>query len=157
MLDHELWLNASHYTPVVEGSIPTGEIAPVAGTPMDFTVPKKVGRDIEMDFEQLHLGGGFDHNWVVDEWDGSLRHIATVKASVSGRVMKVYTTLPGVQFYAGNFIEEQTGKEGVTYGARMGLCLETQYFPDTANRPEFPSCVFGGTKRYESLTVYKFE
>lgn len=157
MLEHELWLNASNYTPVVEGSIPTGEIAPVAGTPMDFTTSKKVGRDIEADFEQLHLGGGFDHNWAVDGWDGSLRHIATVQAPVSGRVMKVYTTLPGVQFYAGNFIAEQTGKSGVTYGQRMGLCLETQYFPDTANRPEFPACVFGEDKRYESVTVYRFE
>ena len=157
MEEHELWLGASHYTPVVEGAIPTGEIAAVAGTPMDFTTPKKVGRDIGEDFEQLELTGGYDHNWVIDGWDGSLRHIATVKAPGSGRVMKAFTTLPGVQFYAGNFIEEQKGKGDAVYSARMGLCLETQYFPDTIHQPGFPSCVFGGEQEYDSETVYRFE
>ena len=157
MEDHELWLGASRYTPVVAGAIPTGELAAVEGTPMDFTTSKKVGRDIGQDFEQLRLTGGYDHNWVVDDWDGSLRHIATVKAPVSGRVMKVYTTLPGVQFYAGNFIDEQKGKEGANYGFRMGLCLETQYFPDSVHHTNFPSCVFGPEKEYDSETVYKFQ
>lgn len=157
MEDHELWLGASRYTPVVPGAIPTGELAPVAGTPMDFTTPKKVGRDINNAFEQLELTGGYDHNWVIDDWDGSLRHIATVKAPVSGRVMKAFTTLPGVQFYAGNFISEQKGKGGADYGPRMGLCLETQYFPDSIHHSHFPSCVFGEGKEYDSETVYQFE
>ena len=157
MEEHELWLGASRYTPVVSGAIPTGEIAAVAGTPMDFTTPKKVGKDINEAFEQLKLTGGYDHNWVIDSWDGSLRHIATVKAPKSGRVMKTFTSLPGVQFYAGNFIEEQKGKDGVSYSARMGLCLETQYFPDSIHHPDFPSAVFGGEKEYDSETVYRFE
>lgn len=157
MEDHELWLGASHYTPVVPGAIPTGEIAAVAGTPMDFTTPKKVGRDINEVFEQLELTGGYDHNWVIDNWDGSLRHIATVKAPKSGRVMKAFTTLPGVQFYAGNFISDQAGKDGVGYGPRMGLCLETQYFPDSIHHSNFPSAVFGEGKEYDSETIYLFE
>ena len=108
---------------------------------------------------QLQFAGGYDHNWVIDGWqdDGQLRHFATVKAPRSGRVMKAYTTLPGVQFYAGNFIAEQNGKEGAVYGPRMGMCLETQYFPDSVNKPQFPSCVFGGDREYASETVYRFE
>jgi len=157
MEDHELWLGASCYTPVVSGAIPTGEIAAVAGTPMDFTTPKKVGRDINQAFEQLELTGGYDHNWVIDHWDGSLRHFATVKAPKSGRVMKAFTDLPGVQFYAGNFIGEQRGKDGVSYGPRMGLCLETQYFPDAIHHSDFPAAVFWGDKEYDSETVYRFE
>lgn len=156
MEEHELWLGASRYTPVIQGAIPTGEIVAVAGTPMDFTAPKKVGRDIMEDFEQLELTGGYDHNWVIDGWDGSLRHFATVKAPKSGRVMKAFTTLPGVQFYAGNFIEEQKGKNGAVYSARRGLCLETQYFPDAIHHSGFPSCVFGGEEEYDSETVYQF-
>ena len=159
--EHELWLGASHFTPVVPGSIPTGEIRAVAGTPMDFTQPKKIGRDIREDYEQLLLTGGYDHNFVIDGWndDSTLRHIATVKGPKSGRVMKAYTTLPGVQFYAGNFIDAQQGKDGVTYGKRSGFALETQYFPDTIHHENFPSYVFGGEngREYDSVTVYKFE
>ncbi len=157
MESHELWLGASQYTPVVQGAIPTGKIVSVAGTPMDFTKPKKVGKDICEAFEQLELTGGYDHNWVIDGWDGSLRHFATVKAPGSGRTMKAFTTLPGVQFYAGNFIAEQKGKDGANYGPRMGLCLETQYFPDSAHHHNFPSAVFGEGKEYHSETVYRFE
>lgn len=157
MLEHELWLAASRYTPAGPGCIPTGEIASVEGTPMDFTVAKKIGRDIAADTEQLRIGNGYDHNWVIDGWDGTLRHFATVKAPESGRVMKAYTTLPGVQFYAGNSITEQTGKNGASYSARVGLCLETQYYPDSINKPQFPSCVFGEGREYDSVTVYRFE
>ena len=157
--DHEVWLGASHFTPVAAGAIPTGEIRAVAGTPMDFTQPKKIGRDIRENYEQLILTGGYDHNFVIDGWDGTLRHIATVKAPKSGRVLKAYTTLPGVQFYAGNFIDVQPGKEGVTYGNRCGFALETQYFPDSIHHENFPSYVFGGEngREYDSVTVYKFE
>lgn len=154
---HTLWLKSDSYTPVAAGAIPTGEIAPVKGTPMDFTEEKAVGQDINADTEQLRLTGGYDHNWVVAGADGSLQHIATVKAPESGRVMKVYTTLPGVQFYAGNFIDEQTGKGGAIYNKRHGLCLETQYYPDTVHHENFPSCVFGEGKDYDSVTVYRFE
>lgn len=155
--NHELWLGASHYTPVGEGTIPTGEIAPVRGTPMDFTVMKRIGDEIDANERQLQLTGGYDHNWVIDGWDGSLRHFATVKAPKSGRSMKVYTTLPGVQFYTGNFISQVRGKEGAVYHRRQGLCLETQYFPDAVHHENFPSCIFGGEKEYDSVTIFRFE
>ncbi len=157
--DHELHLAASLYTPADAGSIPTGEIAPVKGTPMDFTSMKRVGLEIDADFEQLKLAGGYDHNWVIDGWNGELRHIATLKGAKSGRSMKVFTTLPGVQFYAGNFITTETGKENTVYEKRHGLCLETQYYPDAVHHANFPSCVFGGSEGddYASVTVYQFE
>lgn len=154
--DHVLELKASAYTPVVKGAIPTGEIAPVAGTPFDFTKAKRIGEEINADDEQLKLTGGYDHNWVIDDADGNLREFATVTEPVSGRCMKAYTDLPGVQFYAGNFITPQAGKEDVEYDARSGLCLETQYFPDTANRSNFPSAVYGPDRKYISTTMYKF-
>lgn len=154
---HILTLNAANYTPVVAGAIPTGEIVPVAGTPMDFTRPKRIGDEIDADFEQLALTGGYDHNWVLDGEAGTLRHIATVEEPESGRIMKAYTDLPGVQFYAGNFQEKETGKEGAVYGKRHGLCLETQYYPNTANEAAFPSAVFGPDREYDTTTVYRFE
>lgn len=153
---HELMLNASRYTPVVAGAIPTGEIAPTADTPLDFTRMKRVGQDINADYEQLRLVKGYDHNWVVDDYDGSLKHIATVKAEKSGRTMQVYTTLPGIQFYAGNCIDTQTGKNKTVYGKRQGLCLETQFFPDTVHQASFPSCIFEPGRDYDSLTIYRF-
>lgn len=155
--EHELWLGASKYTPVIAGAIPTGEIADVYGTPMDFTVMKQIGLGIDADFEQLKLTGGYDHNWVIDDYDGSLRHIATVRSPESGRVMETYTTLPGVQFYAGNFITPESGKSGAAYAKRYGLCLETQYYPDTIHHEDFPSCIFGGEGNdYDSVTIYRF-
>ncbi|MBR1770753.1 MAG: galactose mutarotase [Lachnospiraceae bacterium] len=153
---HSLWLKAAQYTPVVAGAIPTGEIASVQGTPMDFTTEKVVGKEIHADFTQLQLTGGYDHNYVIDGADGSLQHIATVKAPKSGRVMEVYTTLPGVQFYAGNFIGRQVGKDGTVYDKRHGLCLETQFYPDSIHHDNFPSCVFGPDDAYDSVTVYRF-
>jgi aldose 1-epimerase len=154
---HSLMLKASCYTPVVKGAIPTGEIASVKDTPMDFTELKEIGKEINEKIEQLRLTMGYDHNWVVDDWNGELRHIATVVAPVSGRVMHTYSTLPGVQFYAGNCIAPDNGKEGAKYGRRCGLCLETQFYPNAVNTPEFPSCVFGGDTEYDSVTVYRFE
>lgn len=160
ILDHELWLNASAYTPVVAGAIPTGEIAAVAGTPMDFTVAKKVGLEIDADFEQLNLTSGYDHNWVLDGWDGSLKHFATLKSTDGKVTMKAFTTLPGVQFYAGNYIEAENkpkcGKGETTYKKRYALCLETQYYPNCVNEPSFPSCIFGADNEYDSVTVYQF-
>ncbi len=154
--DHLLRLNASHYTPTFAGSIPTGEIAPVAGTPFDFTTKKPIGRDINADSEQLKIGQGFDHNFVIDDADGTVREIAEAEDPGSGRKMKVFSSLPGVQFYAGNCIAEETGKENAVYGSRMGFCLETQYYPDTIHHSNFPSAVFGPGKDYESVTIYQF-
>lgn len=153
---HEMQLLAGKFTPAAAGSIPTGEIASVQGTPMDFRTAKQIGTDITADYEPLKQAGGYDHNWVIDNWDGTLRTFATVKAPTSGRVMTVSTTLPGVQFYVGNFIEKQSGKDGAEYGQRAGLCLETQYFPDSIHHDNFPSCVFGEGRDYDSETVYRF-
>ena len=157
ILNHVLWMKASHYTPVVQGAIPTGEIAPVAGTPLDFTKEKRIGDEIEADFEQLKLVSGYDHNFAVDDWDGELQLIASVMEPESGRKMKVYSDLPGLQFYAGNCIAKTIGKEGVVYKERDGLCLETDYFPNAINEEGFASPVYGPEKEYTSTTVYQFE
>lgn len=155
--DHLLKINASNYTPVVPGSIPTGKIVPVAGTPMDFTEMKPIGQDINADCEQLKIGQGYDHNFVIDGADGTLKEIAEVTDPKSGRKMKVFTDLPGVQFYAGNCIGgDEVGKDNTAYGPRKGFCLETQYFPDNIHHPNFPQAVFGPGKDYKSVTVYQF-
>lgn len=154
--DHKLWIKASRYTPVVAGAIPTGELAPVAGTVFDFTTEKKVGQDINADCEQLKLVKGYDHNFVVDDYNGQLQLIAKVTEETSGRSMEVYTDLPGVQFYAGNCITPHTGKENTPYGVRSGLCLETQVFPNSANEASFPDTVFGPGNDYKTTTIYKF-
>lgn len=154
--DHLLKINASHYTPVVPGAIPTGKIAPVEGTPMDFTKMKPIGQDINADCEQLKIGQGYDHNFVIDGADGTLREIAEAEDPKSGRKMKVFTDLPGVQFYAGNCIAEETGKEKTAYGPRKGFCLETQFYPDNIHHPNFPQAVFGPGKDYDSVTIYQF-
>lgn len=154
--DHLLQINASHFTPVVAGAIPTGEIAPVAGTPLDFTQMKPIGRDINADCEQLKLVKGYDHNFVIDGADGTLREIVAAEDPKSGRKMKVFTDLPGVQFYAGNCIGEETGKGGAVYGPRSGFCLETQYYPDNIHHPNFPQAVFGPGREYDAVTVYQF-
>lgn len=154
---HQLQLMASSYTPVLEGAIPTGQIAAVADTVMDFTQPKAVGKDIRENFEQLLLTQGYDHNWVVDGWDGQLRLIAVLSSPESGRRMLTYSTLPGVQFYAGNCITPEPGKDGAYYEKRSGLCLETQYYPDSIHQPQFPSCIFGEGREYDSITIYRFE
>lgn len=155
--EHSMWMNASHYTPVAEGGIPTGEITPVKDTPMDFTEVKKIGAEIGADFEQLQLTGGYDHNWVIDNSTGGLRTALKVMAPRSGRVLKVYTTLPGFQFYAGNFIDYLQGKDGAVYDRRHGFAVETQYYPDSIHHENFPSCVFGGEAgEYDSVTIYEF-
>ncbi|MCR4991015.1 MAG: galactose mutarotase [Lachnospiraceae bacterium] len=154
--DHVLTINASNYTPVVKGAIPTGEIAPVENTVFDFRTPKRVGDHIDDKQEQLKLVKGYDHNWVLDNYDGSVRKIAEVTAKNSNLKMEVFTDLPGVQFYAGNCIGKTVGKDNTKYGVRCGLCLETQYYPDTANEPSFPSAQFGPSRKYETKTIYKF-
>lgn len=177
--DHVLELASSYFTPVAEGGIPTGEIRPVKGTPFDFRTPKRIGEEIDADCEQLRLTGGYDHNWILKPGEeevklpepeagapdtpqvcpeqGVVRRFARVTSPASGITMSVYTDLPGVQFYAGNFIEQEIGKEGVVYGKRHGFCLETQYFPDSVNKPEFPSAFFGPDRPYEATTVFAFD
>ena len=158
VLGQELRLFCSHFTPVVKGAIPTGEIRAVAGTALDFTTAKTIGRDIEDDCEQLKLVGGYDHNFCIDGYtgDGTLRPVAAAEDSQSGRVMEVFSTLPGVQFYAGNFLGDNGGKMGAYYGPHTGFALETQFYPDSANEAEFPQPFFGPERPYESTTEYRF-
>ena len=157
ILGHELQLNASKYVPVDETLIPLGELQPVAGTPFDFTSLKPIGRDINADDEQVSLGGGFDHCWSFDGLNEEVKVNASLYEPKSGRVMEVLTTEPGVQFYTGNFLDGSiTGKNGVVYTKRFGLCLETQHYPDSPNQPNFPSVVLEPGDQYRTQTTYKF-
>ena len=146
ILDHELTLNADSFVPVSEDLIPTGEIKAVEGTPMDF----RKGRAI--------APGGYDHNFVLNSWKpGSIRSVGRLKEPVSGRVMEVLTTQPGMQFYSGNFLDGSLiGKGGVAYQKYAGLCLETQHYPDSPNHPHFPTTVLRPGETYHEITVYKF-
>jgi aldose 1-epimerase len=150
-------LNADRFTPVDKTLIPTGELRPVAGTPMDFTKPTAVGARINENYEQLVVGRGYDHNWVINRKDNSLTLAARVHEPNSGRVLEVFTTEPGVQFYSGNFLDGTiTGKGGHVYKQRYGLCLETQHFPDSPNHPDFPSTILKPGQKFQSQTVFKF-
>jgi len=158
ILGHLLTIEADKFTPVDSGLIPTGEHRDVAGTPFDFRKPTAVGARIDQDDEQLKLGGGYDHNFVLRRSAGSGESLAArVVEPTSGRVLEVWTTEPGVQFYTGNFLDGKTaGKGGVTYPKRSALCLETQHFPDSPNQPKFPSVVLNPGERYHTITTYKF-
>ena len=157
VLDHELRLNAKSFTPVDATLIPTGAIAPVAGTPFDFTTAKPIGADIDADNEQLRFGGGYDHNFVVDRNECGLLHAAQVYEPTTGRVMDVHTTELGVQFYSGNFLDGTiAGKAGHVYDHRYGFCVETQHYPDSPNQPEFPVTILRPGEEYMSQTVYTF-
>jgi len=157
ILQHELMINADRFTPVDEHLIPTGELRPVAGTPFDFRTPTPIGARIDQDDQQLHFGRGYDHNWVLNDYDGSLRLVARVREPDSGRVMEVYTTEPGLQFYSGNFLDSSNvGKGGKVYRHRYGFCLEAQHFPDSPNKPQFPSVILRPGRKYTQVTVYKF-
>lgn len=159
ILDHSLWIKAANFVPVVDSAaIPTGEVATVIGTPMDFTTPKVIGKEIESDFEQLKFTGGYDHNYAVDKETDGIEKIAEVEDPKSGRKMEVYSDLPGIQLYAGNFIGTNgiEGKEGVLYKKRSALCLETQYFPDAIHQPNFESPVLKAGEEYHTTTIYKF-
>lgn len=154
---HEMTINADAYTPVDETLIPTGEIAPLEGTPLDFRVATAIGARIGEDHEQLGFGSGYDHNYVVNRESEGLAMAATVHDPSTGRTMDVLTEEPGVQFYSGNFLDGTlTGKEGVSYQHRSGFCLETQHYPDSPNRGEFPSTVLRPGEAYSTATVYRF-
>jgi len=157
ILDHVLQIPADSYLPVDAGLIPTGEIQPVTGTPFDFREPKKIGEDINAVNEQLKRGMGFDHCWVLNKQDGEMALAARVYEPGSGRVLEVYTTEPGIQFYTGNFLDGTlTAKNGGTYARRSGFCLETEHFPDSPNQKEFPSVVLNPGDQYVSRTTFKF-
>lgn len=151
ILGHELMLDADRYTPVDEGLIPTGELRSVQGTPMDFTQPATIGSRIDQ------VPGGYDHNYVLNSEGGALAPAGELYEPGSGRVMEVYTTEPGIQFYSGNFLDGSiTGKGGKAYQKHNALCLETQHFPDSPNKPHFPSTVLRPGEKYTHVTVYKF-
>jgi aldose 1-epimerase len=157
ILDHELFIDADRFTPVDTGLIPTGELRSVHGTPLDFTSQTSIGARIEDGYEQLKKGGGYDHNWVLNKSSNVLAVASRVYEKTSGRVMEVLTTEPGMQFYSGNFLTGTlVGKEGKKYDRRFGFCLETQHFPDSPNKPQFPSTVLSPGQTYTSTTVYRF-
>ena len=157
ILNHQLLLKASRFTPTDAGSIPTGELRNVQGTPFDFLKSTSIGARINQDEEQLKFGGGYDHNWVVNGRAGTLRQAASVYESTSGRVMDVWTTEPGIQFYTGNFLDGTlTGKSGKAYARRNGFCLETQHYPDSPNKPKFPTTTLRKGATYRSTTIYRF-
>ncbi|HTP13095.1 MAG TPA: aldose epimerase family protein [Bacteroidota bacterium] len=157
ILDHEVYIHADRFTPVDSGLIPTGELRSVHGTPMDFTTPTTIGSRIDDGYEQLKKGGGYDHNWVLNKSANELALAARVFEKSSGRVMEVLTTEPGIQFYTGNFLDGTlVGKGGKKYERRSGFCLETQHFPDSPNKPEFPSTVLNPGQSYTSTTIYRF-
>ena len=158
ILDQKLMLTAKNYTPVRDHqAIPTGEIAPVAGTPMDFTTMKPIGQDIEADFEQLKFVGGYDHNYAICEKPGEMKKMAEAYCDKTGIAMEAETTCCGMQFYAGNFITDpQTGKGGVIYGRRHGFCLESQYYPNAINQENFARPLLKKGEHYDSVTRYRF-
>lgn len=157
ILKHQLTLHASRFTPVDAGLIPTGELKSVDATPFDFRKSSEVGARIDADDEQLRLGHGYDHNWVLDGENGKLREAAELYEPGSGRVLKVLTDQPGIQFYSGNFLDGTVkGKGGVAFARRSALCLETQHFPDSPNHPTFPTTELKPGKKFHSVTVYSF-
>jgi aldose 1-epimerase len=159
ILNHEVMINADRFTPVDKNLIPTGELRPVKGTPLDFTTQTRVGARIDDSYEQIVLGHGYDHNWVINRKSGEkgLVLAARVYEPTSGRVLEVSTTQPGVQFYTGNFLDGTvTGKENRVYKRRFGLCLETQHFPDSPNHPDFPSTILKPGETFHQKTMFKF-
>ncbi len=156
ILDHIIQINGNYFLPTDSEMIPTGEIRNVKGTPMDFTTPRRIGERINADDEQLKFAGGYDHCWVLGD-PGKLKLAATVFEPKSGRVMEVYTTEPGLQFYTGNSLKNEKGKEGKIYQSRYGFCLEAQHYPDSPNKPHFPSTVLNPGEVYRQTTIYKFK
>ena len=159
ILDHEVTINADRFTPVDKNLIPTGELRPVKGTPLDFSKPTNIGARIDDSYEQLVLGHGYDHNFVLNQKpaQNGLVLAARVDEPSSGRTLEVWTTQPAVQFYTGNFLDGSvTGKEGHVYKRRYGFCLETQHFPDSPNHPDFPTTILKPGETFHQKTVFKF-
>lgn len=156
ILDHYIRIDADKITPVDEFSIPTGDYLDVTDTPFDLRKASRIGDAIDFDCDQLNFTAGYDHNFCINDFDGNVKLIADVFEPVSGRVMEVYTDLPGVQFYAGNFLKGDIGKAGKPMVRRSGFCLETQFYPDSPNKPQFPSCLFDAGEEYKSTTIFKF-
>ena len=152
--DQEVQIQAQAFTRTDACSIPTGEFVPVDGTPMDFRRRKKIGKEIEEDYEALSLAGGYDHNYVLD--GVGLRKVALMYAQETGIAMEVSTDLPGMQFYTANFVAGERGKEGAVYEQRSGACFETQYFPDSVNQHSFETPLVRGGEMYDTVTVYRF-
>ncbi|MGN0297780.1 MAG: aldose epimerase family protein [Lachnospiraceae bacterium] len=156
ILNHKVWIDSDEFTEADDELIPTGRILPVVGTPMDFNTMKPIGQDIEADYEPIQFGGGYDHNYVL-KTNGEIKLIAKLEDEVSGRGMEVYTDLPGVQFYTGNFLEQGDNyKGGAKYDKRHGVCFESQYYPDSIHHDNFPSPVLKAGEEYHTVTVYKF-
>ncbi|MGB9623560.1 MAG: aldose epimerase family protein [Phycisphaerae bacterium] len=157
ILGHELMLNADRFVPVDSTLIPTGELRPVKGTPMDFTTPTAIGARVNQDYEQLKLGKGYDHCWVLNKKDAEMSLAARVYEPTTGRVMEVLTTEPAIQFYCGNFLDgSNVGKGGKVYRFRYGFCLETEHYPDSPNHPQFPSTILRPGQTYKTTTIYRF-
>ncbi len=156
-MHQKVWIDADTFTIADRYSIPTGELVSVKGTPMDFTVEKYIDQDIDAEYEPLKFADGYDHNWVLNHEKGKLSLSATAKDEKSGRILEVYTDLPGIQFYTGNFLPEETGKDHAIYGKRHGYCFETQYFPDAVNKPQFASPILKSGDIYKTTTIYKFK
>ncbi len=157
ILDNELMINADKTTEVGAGLIPTGKLVDVENTPMDFRTPTKIGARINADDAQLKLGFGYDHNWVLNNFDKQIRKAVELYDSSTGRLMEIFTDQPGMQFYSGNFLDGTIkGKKGISYQYRTGLCLEAQLFPDSPNKPDFPSATLKPGEKYSQTTIYKF-
>lgn len=154
ILDHRLYVNASEFTPTDDDLIPTGKIASIRGTPLDFTSPRAIGDGIDAPFKAIQQGKGYDHNFVLT--GSGLRTAARVHDPKSGRTMTIKTTTPGLQIYTGNHLKGVKGKNGHTYGRRSGVCFETQHFPDSPNQPNFPSVVLRPGDVYQQATVFQF-
>ena len=157
VLHHRMQLLSDAFTPADAQSIPTGEVCSVDGTPMDFRSTKELGAEIDAAYEPLILGNGYDHNWVLNAKGDISRKCVSLESPKTGIVLDVYTNEPGIQVYAGNFLDGSlTGKKGITYNQRASVCLETQKYPDTPNKPEWPSAVLRPGEKYMSQCIFKF-
>ena len=156
ILNHHVMINAARFVPTDAGSIPTGELKAVAGTPFDFLKFNPIGARINQDDQQLKFGNGYDHTWVINGRAGRLRRAASAYEPTSGRMMEVWTTEPGMQFYTGNFLNGLIGKSGKPYPRRSGFCFETQHYPDSPNQPSFPTTTLRKGATYRSTTIYRF-